>query len=221
MKTIKKLPLTMIIALGIIGCGCQNKKNNIADEKKEVPSNVYLEPDTFFKQAIASFENGDMATTYKQIGLAIDFIKKSEVEGDTVHIEMLDFAIEDLTELQSRVLDTLVSDIEDLKDLFSKTDISLALYHIDIVSDWVGDEINNERSLRRMHKALVRAEYALAHKKITLNDEEKLELIKTKSDVVNADQPSLPLWESVKIKLEQLNDKIEENTSSLDEDSFE
>jgi hypothetical protein len=197
------MPLILALALltpgGYGGNKKEAKEGENAIEAVEVID--YLEPDNYFQKAIVHFENGNKEAAVDMISSAAEFIESVVVEGDTLHANIIEFALGELDDLTEEIQNGNVSSPEQLRMVFASVDQSIGIYHMTVIESWVINETNDERSLRRMHRALTRTGYALDHSGLILAELEEEELAKAKEDVLKADKASHDLWKRVKAKI--------------------
>ncbi|UXP32331.1 hypothetical protein N6H18_18490 [Reichenbachiella agarivorans] len=210
-KSIAYMPLSLAFSLVIlVGCGSKNETTTdpvVAE---------FLEPDSYFEKAIVSFDQGDSLLAVAQIDSAIAFIASVEVKSDTVHTDIIEFSISDLTGLSQRIISGTITSSDQMKDTFSDIDRSLGMYHLHVIEAWILNETNDQESIERMHRALTRTSYALAHADLRLTDDELQELSKAKADVQAAEKATLPLWKRIKATIEVFNQRMDDNSNSLD-----
>jgi hypothetical protein len=215
--TLMHLSLALSLLL-LGGCGSEKKTTQNQDKGKErIDLPEYLEPDSYFNEAIGHFEAGEMEDVANQIKLAIDYVGNVVIKDDTLHNSIIEFAVADLNDLLDNIGDSSITTTTDqLRETFAGVDGSIGRYHLTVIEDWIVNETNDERSLRRMHRSLIRTEYAIEHANIQLTDEEKAELEKAKTDVLKAEKASHSLWKRIKTLVKTFEDRVEENSNPLD-----
>ncbi|MEO9804777.1 MAG: hypothetical protein ABJF04_16090 [Reichenbachiella sp.] len=213
MKKIAYMPLSLAFSLLLLG-GCGGEKKAETKENSEViKTPQFLEPDSYFEKAIEYLDAGDKNGAIEQIAAAVEYINSIEVQSDTIHTEIIEFSISSLSELSDGILDGSITSSEPLRDEFSSIDRSLGTYHLRIIEAWIANETNDQKSLRRMHKALVRTSFALDHAGLQLTELEQQELDKAKKDVLEAEKATLTLWQKVRATIKKYNNRLQENSN--------
>ena len=218
MKSLKNLTfIALFIQIIAVSCTNKNKETSKYEDQMDQEAKVeYLDPDNLFTDAITKFENGDQTSVMNDIEEAIVAMKNVMVEGDTIHTEVVEFAVADLRDLSDRISGGGSVSVEELRSTFASADGSLAMYNLLVIEDWVLNEQKDKETLQRMHNAIVRAQYAVNHANLPMTEEEKQELAKAKHDVANAERADHTFWKNLKKKLSDINQKLEENENPLD-----
>lgn len=209
------MPLFLAVFILSLG-GCENKKKTESTSSEEMIVVEFLEPDNFFNEAMLAFDNGDMELAFEKIFEATTFINSVTVENDTVHADVINFAVVELNELSEGILEGAITSTDEMKEVFVSVDKSIGMYHLLVIEDWVINETNDEESLNRMHRALIRTEYALGHAELEITEMEAEEIAKAKTDVAKAEKASHDLWKQIKKRLKALNARLDENVNPLD-----
>ncbi|MEQ8905285.1 hypothetical protein [Ekhidna sp.] len=218
MKSIKSISLIAIaIQLMVMSCTNKNKETSSYEDKMDQEAKAeYLDPDNLFADAITRFENGDLISVKNDIEEAIVAMRNTIIAGDTVHAEVIEFAISDLQNLSDKISTDGSVSPEELRGAFASADGSLGMYNLLVIEDWVLNEQKNKETLQRMHTAIVRTQYAINHANLPMSEEEKQELAQAKQDVAKAEQADHTFWKNLKKKLSDINRRLEENENPMD-----
>ncbi|MEP0984357.1 hypothetical protein [Ekhidna sp.] len=217
MKKITFVTLTILTTLFTVSCSNQRDGQNEYTKAIEEEAKVkFLDPDNFFADAIVEFEKGNTASTIADINEAQEALREITLEGDTVYADIIEFQISELEDLRSKISNGSDMTSNELRGVFASTDISIGTYNLMIIEDWVLNETKDQESLKRMHSALVRAEYAFNHSNLIMSEEDSKKLNQAKVDVTNAEKASHTLWKTIKKRLTELDKQLEASENPLD-----
>jgi hypothetical protein len=218
MKSLRNLTFialfTQIIA---VSCTNKNKETSKYEEKMDQEAKAeFIDPDNLFADVVHQFENGNLTSAKHDIEEAIVAMKEVIIEGDTIHADVIEFALSDLQNLSNKISSHGSVSTEELRSTFASAEGSLGMYNLLIVEDWVLNEKKNKETLQRMHTAIVRTQYAINHANLPMTEEEKQELAQAKRDVSQAEQADHTFWKSLMNKLSEIGRRFEENSNPLD-----
>lgn len=208
--------LTIALIAMMLGCSKPSKSEEQSKTIEEEANVEFIAPDNFFAEAITDFEEGAQDKTLQAIENAKVAIKDIVIKGDTVYSDIITKATNQLDSLETDLKNGVVVEVSAVRNTFSVVDREIARYNVDVVEDWARHGTNNEESLRRMHEAMVRIEYALNHSQIELSEYDSISVALAKRDLLKAEKVSSSLWEKVKASLSELNRKFDSGTNSLD-----
>lgn len=167
----KRIVLSVAIMVLFIA-GCSNPSKTQVESGLSVENEI-SEPDSYFADAINHFNEGDLEAASESIEDGIFFIRTTGAVEDTLHADMLGFAIEELESLKADLDETNVQDASKLLTVFSSVDRTLASYHLSIVETYFWDGSDSGEGLRRLEDALERITYAAKYKAYPLTEEQQ------------------------------------------------
>jgi hypothetical protein len=162
-KKITTMPWTLALALLLLGgCGAEKKAN----ETENTALSAYLAPDIYFEKAIEYLEADNIEASLSEIHEAAKFMNSIIIKNDSIHANIIEFALGELDDLSDVIINDSLPSTSQLRDVFSSIDLSISRYHFLAIEDWIKNEKNGKRSLERMHRALIRTQYAINHAEI-------------------------------------------------------
>ncbi len=213
-------PILYITTLALVFFSC-SKNENTQNEEPEVVNEIsiveqYVEPDTYFQDAIVNFKKGDMEAVLNDLDRAKDFLRTVVYELDTVHVQDFLISSNEINVLEKRLRDGDSVTLKDFERTFTIVDLAIGSYHVAIIEEIVNVDENNPEATIRLKRALIRADNSLDYDQIDLPVNVMNELSQVSKEVLSTEKASKKLLEQTKEKIRIFNERMEENTNDLD-----
>lgn len=215
-----KESILFIISLAII-ISCTNSEDSKRVTREEVREisiiEQYIEPDTYFKDAILNFKKGDKEATLKDLNRAKDFLRTVVYELDTVHQQEFLISANEINVLEKRLRAGDSVTLKDFEQTFTKVDLAIGSYHVAIIEQLVAKDRNHPEVKIRLKRAIIRADNSLDYDQIDLPANVMNELSKVNVKAMESDEASKKLLEKTKEKIRIFNETMKENNNELNE----
>lgn len=210
-----------MFSVALVSSCSSNKKEDSENEESETINKIsiveqYLEPDTYFQDALINFKNGNTTAVLNDLDRAKDFIRTVVYEFDTVHQQDFLVSANEINILEKRIRDGDSVTLDDFERTFTIVDLAIGSYHVAIIEEIVKTDSNHQEITLRLNRALIRAENSLNYNQIDLPDHVLHELSEVNAEAIENSKPDKKFLEKVKDKIRIFNDRMQENSNELD-----